>query len=91
MATGRKIVFPITNEEAGGIKNCVNDTFTTAYQYIAGTLTVIYDSITLLRDYDFEELPDLQSFRIIIDPTNPKMLHKLPKLGEKLWVGYFVM
>jgi hypothetical protein len=90
MAVGRKFVYPITNEEAGGIKNCTNDTFTTEYQYVPGTLTVYFDSITLLKDYDFRELPDYQSFQILIDPSDRRRLNKLPKIGDKLWVGYFV-
>ena len=90
MAVGRRILLPVTNEEAGGPKNCVNDTFTTAEQYFPGTLTVFLDSIVLLRDYDFEERPDNQSFKLLIDPTKRDRLNKLPRPQDKLWVGYFV-
>ena len=74
-------------EPAVEAPDCVRDTFTTNCKFIKDTLEVIRDGMTLPPE-SYEELPDCQSFRILLDPANKKSPKHLPRDSEYLLVRY---
>lgn len=88
-----KAGLPIHNEIPGGTKNSVNLLFTTAFEFIPGTLEVWLSGLKLNGkqtdpDRDYDEFVTANGFLLILDPNNPSKLNKAPKQFESLTVNY---
>jgi len=88
MAVGRKLRTPVFFDDPSGNKDCINDTYATTHKFESGTLRVYLDSISLLKDIDFEELAGNNGFRILTDQTDRDRLHELPRCNDKMWAHY---
>lgn len=77
----------LVNEIPIGIKNCVNNSFRTKYNFISGTLEPYIDGIKMDR-ISYVEHVDLQGFTFLVDPTNSKKLNKPISNIESLTVNY---
>lgn len=62
--SGAYVNLLIANEPVIGIKDHSNRIFTTAYNYITGTLAVYYNGQRLVKDNDYEEQGS-NEFRLI--------------------------
>lgn len=84
---------PVRREIPGGLKNNTNVTFTTAYEFIPGSLVVCLSGLDMIGvssslDKDYVELPDNQSFAFLIDPSKSHRLNCPPLQNEPLTVSY---
>ena len=81
----------ILGEIPTGIKNGINLTFTTAFEFMPGSLEVFLSGINLInnganRDYDVAI--DNKGFTILIAPTLSHRLNKPPMQRESFAVNY---
>jgi hypothetical protein len=92
-----KVGIPILNEIPGGIKNNVNLVYTTAFEFVPGTLQVFLSGLKLNgdqldpdRDYDVTTvgLNAYKEFTIILAPNKHEGLNSPPKQKEPLYVTY---
>jgi len=79
---------PVVNEIPGGIKNCLNLEFTTAYEFISGTLEVYLGNLKLAPGVDYTEAGNKQGFTVIIDANDRTRLNKAPMDSEDILVNY---
>ena len=79
---------PVKNETAGGIINCINLDYITAFEFIGGTLEVKIDGSDLDPNKDFLEGPDNKSFSLIIDPDDVNMASCPPFDDETILINY---
>lgn len=84
---------PVRKEIPSGLKNNTNVTFTTAYEFIPGSLVVCLsgldmNGVSASSDKDYVELPDMQSFAFLIDPSQGHRLNCPPQQSESLHVSY---
>jgi len=77
----------IINELPGGAIDCVNLVFTTANEFIAGTLEVYLDGVRIDPDCYVENV-DLMGFTLVLDPTDGNKLKVAPRDTESLRVDY---
>ena len=84
---------PIVNERPGGAKNGVNLVYTTAVEFVEGSLEVWLSGLKLngdLTDADRDYSPNLTNdgFTIHIDAAKPHRLNRAPRQFESLLVSY---
>ena len=84
---------PVSDEIPGGLRNGSNLVFTTAFEFVAGTLEVWLSGLKLNgnpadpeRDYDISVSND--GFTLLLAPTKSWRLNKAPKQREGLLVNY---
>lgn len=88
-----KAGLPILNEIPGGVKNRVNLLFTTAFEFIPGTLEVYLSGLHLNGDQsdpdrDFNVNGTNDGFTLILAPNKPFGLNCPPFKNEPLYVNY---
>lgn len=84
---------PITAELPIGLKNRVNLSYRTNYEFIPSSLEVILSGITLngnqlAADRDFNVHPDNKGFTLITSPNRSSALNGAPRQDEPLFVNY---
>lgn len=83
----------IHHELPVGLKNAVNLSYDTAFEFIPGTLEVYLSGICLNgnqtdADRDYDEKPNAQGFVLLLDANKPHRLNKAPRQFEPLHVNY---
>jgi hypothetical protein len=81
----------ILGEIPTGLKNGINLTYTTAFEFIPGSLEVFLSGINLINngsDRDFDVAIDNKGFTILIAPTLSHRLNTPPRQREPLVVNY---
>ena len=74
-----------------GLKNSVNLTYTTAFEFFPGSLEVFLSGMNLINngtDRDFDVTPGNQGFTILLAPSLAHRLNKAPRQRESLVVNY---
>ena len=79
--------FITVNEIPIGVKNCLNNSFETQYNFIMGTLEIYIDGNKIDSD-NFIENIDLKGFTFLIDETDSKKLNRPIMNTETLSVNY---
>jgi len=79
---------PVKNETPGGARDCANLTFTTAFEFVPGTLEPYLDGRKLTPGLDYNENIGFQSFTLLLNPNDKNRLKKAPKDSEDIIVNY---
>jgi hypothetical protein len=84
---------PVTNEIPSGLKNRVNLTYRTSFEFVSGTLEVFLSGLTLNGNQldperDFSVHPDNKGFTIVINAGKASALNCPPRQDEPLFVNY---
>lgn len=77
----------VFREVPGGPVNCQNLIFTTTKKFITNSLELWIDGLWKTPALDFKELPDQESFEIILG-TSINRLKLPPEDDEELYVRY---
>jgi hypothetical protein len=84
---------PVIREYPIGLKNSINLTFATEFEFVAGTLEVFLSGMSLIGkptdpNRDFDVHLDNKGFTIRVEPMLSHRLNKPPKQRESLTVNY---
>ena len=79
---------PVKNEVPGGARDCANLAFTTAFEFVPGTLEVYLDGRKMTPGLDYNEDIGFQSFTFLLNPNDKNRLKVAPKDSEDILVNY---